>query len=151
MLKQNNKLKIKIWESWATPNWSKGSVGQEESRSQILSPRSSIPNTGFQVTDPRPQILNPKFWIPNPSSQIPSPKFTKNFVEFFLAKNNLGQKKVLAEKKFGSKKILAEKKFGCKKNLAEQKFGSKKIWPKKNWVKLPEKNFGQKKCGSKKI
>ena len=52
---------FKILESLATPNWSKGSVGQEESRSQILSPRSSIPNTGFQVTDPKPQILNPKF------------------------------------------------------------------------------------------
>ena len=65
----------KIWESWATPNWSKGSVGQEESRSKILSPRSSIPNTGFQVTDPKPQILNPKFWILNPSSQIPSPNW----------------------------------------------------------------------------
>ena len=65
MLKQNNKLNIKIWESWATPNWSKGSVGQEESRSQILSPRSSIPNTGFQVTDPKPRILNPKSKFPD--------------------------------------------------------------------------------------
>ena len=26
--------RIKIWESWAIPNWSKGSVGQEECRSQ---------------------------------------------------------------------------------------------------------------------
>ena len=38
----------KILESWATPNWSKRSVGQEESRSQILSPRSSIPNPKLQ-------------------------------------------------------------------------------------------------------
>ena len=54
----------KIWESWATSNWSKGSVGQEESRSQILSTRSSIPNTGFHTS-----------WIPNSEFQIQVPRF----------------------------------------------------------------------------
>ena len=57
-------------ESWATPNWSKGSVGQEESRSQIPSRRSSIPN-------PRSRIPNPQFQFPGPRSQIPNPKTCK--------------------------------------------------------------------------
>ena len=38
-------LKKKILESCATPNWSKGSVGQKEFRYQIPSFRSQIPNS----------------------------------------------------------------------------------------------------------
>ena len=128
---------LKIWESWATPIWSKRSVGLEESRSQILSPRSSIPNTGFQVTDPKPQILNPKFWIPNPSSQISSPKFSKNLVEICFGWKKMGKKKFLP------KKNLGQKKFGSKKNLGQKKCRSKKIWAdifllheSSSWVKI---------------
>ena len=63
-------LQWQILESWATPNWSKGLVGQEESRSQIPSPRSSIPS-------PRSRIPNPQFQFSGPRSQIPNPKTCK--------------------------------------------------------------------------
>ena len=46
-------LVTKILESCATPNWSNGSVGQKESRSQVPDPQPQIPN-------PKPQILNPE-------------------------------------------------------------------------------------------
>ena len=41
---QTHKHEKKILESWATPNWSKRSLGQEESRSQVpdLNPQSQI-------------------------------------------------------------------------------------------------------------
>ena len=58
----------KILESCATPNWSSGSVGQKESRSQVPDPQPQIPN-------PKSQILNPKSRFPNPDSQILIPKF----------------------------------------------------------------------------
>ena len=95
-----NNLK-KIWESWATSNWSKGSVGQEESRYQILSPRSWIPNPRSQIPNPKSWIPISEFWILNPRSQIPSPKsiffgqkkfWSKNLcAEFFLFKYFFGQ------------------------------------------------------------
>ena len=51
-------MKIKKRSERAVPH-PIGQKGQLVKRS--LGPRSSIPNTGFQVTDPKPQILNPKF------------------------------------------------------------------------------------------
>ena len=59
-------FKEKILESWATPNWSKRSVGQEESRSQIPSPRSSIPDPEFQILNSNSQVPDPQFPIPDP-------------------------------------------------------------------------------------
>ena len=54
----------KILESWATPNWSKRSVGQEESRSEIPSPRSSIPDPEFLILNSNSQVPGPRFQIP---------------------------------------------------------------------------------------
>ena len=68
------KRKVKILESCATPNWSNGSVGQKESRSQVPDPQPQIPNPKSQILNPKSQILNPKSRIPNPESQIPNPK-----------------------------------------------------------------------------
>ena len=58
----------KILESWATPNWSKWSVGQKEFRSQI--PKSQILNPKSLIQCPRSQIPNPKTSIPNSVSQV---------------------------------------------------------------------------------
>ena len=58
---------MKILESWATPNWSKRSVGQVESRSQIPNPKS-------QILNPQSQIPNSKSSIPIPRSQVPDSK-----------------------------------------------------------------------------
>ena len=78
----------KILESWATPNWSEWPVGQEEFRSQIPSPRSSIP-------DPESQIFHVR---------------KINLVEFFFPKKKLGQKKI-------EKKGSVKKKFPGKKKI----------------------------------
>ena len=105
----------KILESWDTLNWSKGSVGQKESRSQILSPRSSIPNTGFRIPDHRSQTPNPKSQILNRKSKFTyskskiHEKFGRNF---FCLKKNLGQKKFLQRKiwvKMWEKKLERKK------------------------------------------
>ena len=50
----------KILESCATPNWSNGSVGQKESRSQVPDPQSRIPNPRSWILNPKSKILNPK-------------------------------------------------------------------------------------------
>ena len=64
---QTNKQKVriqliilKILESWATPNWSKRSVGQEESRSQVPDPQSPIPDPEFQILNSNSQVQIPK-------------------------------------------------------------------------------------------
>ena len=72
---QNLKNKLKIWESWATSNWSKWSVGQEESRSQVPDPESQIPNPRSQIPNPKSWIPNSESWIPNSESWIPGPRF----------------------------------------------------------------------------
>ena len=139
----NRRKCLKILESCATPNWSKGSVGQKESRSHIPSPRSSIQNS-------ESRIPNPKFWILSPKFQIGRKKFgwknfcQKNYHKRMLVKIIFGRKQIWSTfwpnknsslKKNWLKKIRVKKIFGRKINL-----GRKFFWPKKEFL---ENYFGR--------
>ena len=100
----------KIWESWATLNWSKESVGQEESRSQILNSKYRIPGHRSQTPNPESQILNPKSKFPDSKFKIHK-KFGRNFV---WPEKILGQKQIWPEKNLCEKNIWLNKYLGQK-------------------------------------